>query len=293
MADSDIDAAYAGFLEDLSFEGSASGDTAETSFFNLYSALASENGDCVDLVYAPASRDGRGAHRIDGYSVDAERGVLYVAISDFRDGQELETLNSAQIDSSMQRIRRFIELAIEPSFLHTTQQSDPEFEAGFQMCQQASLIRRVRVILFSNARLSTRRPPEPAPEIAGRPVVYNFLDFARYTEIQKSRSSPEPVEVDLVGLNGSPLPCLPAFSQADEYEAYLVALPGQLLADIYGLYGARLLEQNVRTFLQAKTKVNKGILATIKDAPEMFFAYNNGLTAVPRQHQWHRFEVVI
>ena len=65
----------------------------------------------------------------------------------------------------------------------------------------------------------------------------------------------------------------------DQYASYLVAVPGKLLAEIYGMYGARLLEQNVRTFLQARTKVNKGIIDTIKNVPEMFFAYNNGLTA--------------
>ena len=56
-------------------------------------------------------------------------------------------------------------------------------------------------------------------------------------------------------------------------------MPGKFLAEIYGLYGARLLEQNVRTFLQAKTKVNTGIVKTLETQPEMFFAYNNGLTA--------------
>ena len=40
-----------------------------------------------------------------------------------------------------------------------------------------------------------------------------------------------------------------------------------------------MLEQNVRTFLQAKTKVNAGIIKTLETQPEMFFAYNNGLTA--------------
>ena len=63
------------------------------------------------------------------------------------------------------------------------------------------------------------------------------------------------------------------------YASYLIAMPGELLAKIYGLYGPRLLEQNVRTFLQARTKVNRGIIETISQTPEMFFAYNNGLTA--------------
>ena len=31
--------------------------------------------------------------------------------------------------------------------------------------------------------------------------------------------------------------------------------------------------------MQARTNVNKGILQTIETSPEMFFAYNNGLTA--------------
>src|SRR5690606_32500953 len=44
-------------------------------------------------------------------------------------------------------------------------------------------------------------------------------------------------------------------------------------------FGARLLEQNVRTFLQARGNVNQGIRATILNEPGMFFAYNNGITA--------------
>jgi AIPR protein/MobA/MobL family len=36
---------------------------------------------------------------------------------------------------------------------------------------------------------------------------------------------------------------------------------------------------NVRTFLQARGKVNQGIRTTILTEPGMFFAYNNGITA--------------
>ena len=45
------------------------------------------------------------------------------------------------------------------------------------------------------------------------------------------------------------------------------------------LRGARLLEQNVRVFLQARSNVNRGIRNTIENESEMFFAYNNGITA--------------
>ena len=36
----------------------------------------------------------------------------------------------------------------------------------------------------------------------------------------------------------------------------------------------------MRVFLQARTKVNRGIVNTVRESPNMFFAYNNGLTAI-------------
>ncbi|MEZ5461921.1 AIPR family protein [Dokdonella sp.] len=50
-------------------------------------------------------------------------------------------------------------------------------------------------------------------------------------------------------------------------------------ADLYEKFGARLLETNVRGFLSERGKVNRGIRSTIQNSPQMFFAYNNGLTA--------------
>ena len=72
-------------------------------------------------------------------------------------------------------------------------------------------------------------------------------------------------------------------SVGDDTESMLLAVPGQLLFGIYEQYGARLLEQNVRTYLQARGNVNKGMIATLVDNPSMFFSYNNGLTATASQ----------
>jgi AIPR protein len=59
--------------------------------------------------------------------------------------------------------------------------------------------------------------------------------------------------------------------------------PAEILATLYGKFGARLLEQNVRSFLQARGKVNQGIRSTILNEPHMFFAYNNGITATAQE----------
>src|SRR5262249_2971141 len=55
--------------------------------------------------------------------------------------------------------------------------------------------------------------------------------------------------LDFTKETGNALPCLRANSEKADYDAYLTAIPGALLADIYEKYGTHLLELNVRAFL--------------------------------------------
>lgn len=68
---------------------------------------------------------------------------------------------------------------------------------------------------------------------------------------------------------------------ADEenFESYLCVLPADILSQLYKLYSSRLLEKNVRSFLQFRNKsVNAGMRKTLSKDPGKFIAYNNGLT---------------
>lgn len=277
-SETDTAQAYDEFWEDLFVEADLSGSPQQEAFFRLYARMAGEAGECTDLIYTPARKDGRGAYQIDGYALEKETEELYVAVSDFRDGRD-QSLNVSQIEALLQRTKNFLELSLSPEFITGLEETSPAFEAAYPVYANSKSIRRIRIILFSNARLSTRRPPEHAAEIIGRPVVLSIFDFARYDAMKRSMGRTETIEIDVAKLNGKPLPALEVQTGESGYSGYLAAIPGPLLSSIYGLYGARLLEQNVRTFLQAKTKVNRGIIETASTEPEMFFAYNNGITA--------------
>src|SRR5207245_2247417 len=77
---------------------------------------------------------------------------------------------------------------------------------------------------------------------------------------------------------GHPVPCLAVAPQDSQYACYLTSLSGPLLVQLYSRFGQRLLERNVRCFLQARGKISKGIRSTILTDPAMFLAYNNGLS---------------
>lgn len=65
----------------------------------------------------------------------------------------------------------------------------------------------------------------------------------------------------------------------DDVKYYLSIFPGDLIADLYDKYDTQLLENNVRVFLSLKIKYNRQMSKTISDTPDMFFSYNNGISA--------------
>ncbi|MGU3355519.1 AIPR family protein [Bacillus sp. M5A3_1b] len=110
-------------------------------------------------------------------------------------------------------------------------------------------------------------------------VNYSIYDISRMKLIDESANGKEPLIIDLwEDFQAEGISILPT-SKTDDYQAYLCNIPGELLARMYNKYQSRLLEGNVRSFLQSKGKVNKGIRNTILNNPEMFFAYNNGIAA--------------
>ena len=107
--------------------------------------------------------------------------------------------------------------------------------------------------------------------IKKRIIDLNFL----YT-VLISQGSREALTVNFEKTFGEPLYSIKA---ADEeyFESYLCVLPASILSRLYKEFSTRLLEKNVRSFLQFRG-VNKGIRETIRKEPEKFVAYNNGLT---------------
>jgi hypothetical protein len=87
------------------------------------------------------------------------------------------------------------------------------------------------------------------------------------------------LSIDFAEQFGETLPCLVTPRAADGIQVLFTCIPGATLAQIYNTYRNRLLERNVRSFLQFTGKVNKGIRTTVLDAPSRFLPYNNGLSA--------------
>lgn len=109
-------------------------------------------------------------------------------------------------------------------------------------------------------------------------IEYNVWDMQRIYQQHNILAGKEKVEIDFPTSYNTELQCLKMSEENPYVDAYLAIIPGVTLAKIYKQYQQVLLEKNVRTFLQFKGKVNKGIRKTLRDSPDMFFSYNNGIS---------------
>lgn len=118
-------------------------------------------------------------------------------------------------------------------------------------------------------------------EINDADVFVHTWDINRLFKINESNSVHEPIEIEFENFSedGKGLQCLQVPSIDEMYDCYLAIVPGEILAKLYKEFSNELLESNVRAFLGQAGKFNKGIRDTIRNKPQMFLPYNNGITA--------------
>ena len=240
-------------------------------------------------------------YSIDGYAIDETDGSCCVFIVDYRGPYEDDGIIAKDIEIEFKKIRRFVEKSIKTE-LYREVDNRAAMEFSRDLFYDNDKITKYRFYLLTDAYNRQKAKTIKDETINDRIVELNVWDIARLYDLVCSQSQKESVEIVLEDFGIEGIPCVKAVEHKDvvadidvspisaneddstpaniiTYSSYLAVVPGGILNQLYLDYGAKLLEGNVRSFLSAKGKVNKGIKATIKNYPEMFFAYNNGIAA--------------
>ncbi|MFJ5594368.1 AIPR family protein [Streptomyces noursei] len=211
-------------------------------------------------------------HLVHGYGVGESGECLDLFVTDFHLDPLESKLSKSDTETAFRRLLTFIRRCRDG----LRRDIDPSFDV-YDMCtaveKALTEVRRIRLFLLSN-RVSTGAAVPPT-DFDDLPVTHEVWDLARLHRHATSGSVSEPIVVSF----DPPLPCVSAPSSDPDHSVTMAVIPGQRLASLYGEYGPRLLELNVRSFLQARGAVNRGIRDTLLNAPGKFLAYNNGITA--------------
>ena len=231
-----------------------------------------------DFFYVPYEGFGRRNRKIqiDGYSYSELDECLSVFICTPMLYDEEETLTATEANRYIGMAAAFLDNA--EYVIENAEESAPGYGFAADVLNIYNDVRKYKIYLVSDKVKSKNLTQLDNLMVRGKEVECHVWDIGRIFELDNSSMGREEIVIrfEEYGIKG--LPCILA-SETSEYQAYLCNIPGMTLATLYNRYGGRLLEGNVRSFLQVRGKVNKGIRYTILNEPEMFFAYNNGIAA--------------
>lgn len=247
--------------------------------------------------------------KINGYKINEseERLQLFILNEDSINlSATKESLLISQkiyYDSLFSRLSKFINKSIRKHFDDELQDSDANVKALINFISSSSVgltqIDVIELFVISATATVEKRGAEPTPktiefdeesisvripsgddprktvdkEIAVYKRVID-LNFLYNTLI--SQGNRELLEVNFEKLFSRGIEAIKAADEQN-FESFLCVLPASVLSELYKKYSTRMLEKNVRSFLQFKG-VNQGMRDTIRKNPQQFIAYNNGLT---------------
>jgi len=270
------------FTQELIARAGADENFTRSSFIEEMCTTLEDEGFMTGYSQTDFKHSSRGL-AVDAWSFDDELACLTLILGDFRDSGSLENLTKTDMAKAFKRLVKFVEACLKDRFAEELDEAMPATELAWMIRQSRNEIAKISLVLVSNATLSERVVALPNDEAGDYPTSYEVWDLGRIHRMRTSGKTREDIWIDFGEQKGGALPCLPAYFGNESMQSYLLVMPGGVLADLYQNYGERLLEQNVRTFLQFRGNINKGMRNTIVNEPHMFFSYNNGLAATAEE----------
>lgn len=225
-----------------------------------------------------SARVGEGNLRLSGYALsdDIDQLDLYVSLYDGCD--ELVAISDTETTRAAEQCSRFLNQCVSGALSAKMDESHDAFALVQTIEKAYAELDQIRIYVLTDRKAKTRN--FQARQIQGKTVKLEVMDIERLFNHWQSGKPRDELVVSFNDVCGGALPCVWVSEVDSEYDYAMTVFPGEALRFLYEKYGPRILEANVRSFLSQNNTVNKGIRDTLRDQPERFMAYNNGVVIV-------------
>lgn len=216
--------------------------------------------------------------RLSGFATSEEADQLHLFVSLYEGVDEIVTIPDSETKAAADQCFRFLAKCAEGKLAKTMDESNDAYELALIIQESFSKLDEIKIFVLTDRQAKARafRPRE----VNGKIIKLEVMDIERLFRHLAEGKPRDELVVDFADVCGAALPCVYVPGEVTEYDYALTVIPAEALRFLYEKYGARLLEANVRSFLNVTGKVNKGIKHTIQNFPERFMAYNNGIVVV-------------
>ena len=190
----------------------------------------------------------------------------------------ITSISDVDTKTAAEQCIRFLARAADGSLLSKMEETHEAYGLVLNIKESYETLDQIRIYVLTDRQAKAKN--FKTREVQGKTVKLEVMDIERLHRHWASGKPRDELVVNFEEVSGGALPCVYVPGQMADYDYALTAIPGEALRFVYEKYGARLLEANVRSFLSVTGKVNRGIRDTLRDAPEKFLAYNNGIVLI-------------
>ena len=224
--------------------------------------------------------------RLSGLAVSDDADQLDLCVSLYQGVETLTPISDTETKKAAEQCLRFLTRCAEGRLASTMDQSNDAYNIAHTIHETYPSLDQIRVFVLTD-RLA-RAKSFKSRDVKGKTIKLEVMDIERLWRHWSEGKPRDELVINFEDVSGHPLPCVYIPGEMKDYDYALTAIPGEALRFVYEKYGPRLLEANVRSFLSATGKVNRGIRDTLKENPEHFVAFNNGIVVVADEMHFGR-----
>ena len=252
-------------------------EDAFTCVFSSYVIDAGESflNNCNVLSYRKEYEKAK----INAYVYDEYFQTLTLVVSVFENRTEISKMGKVDINRNVKQATKFYRMC-KSGYFNDLEETDPGYIIAEYINDYERGIENIRVLLLTNKETVPEIPE--SIKIDKIAVKFDVWDLERICQSLYQNKSHEDLVIRFQNKYNNPLKMIKVKQETNVYDCYIGVISGQCLAEIYRDEGQKLIEKNVRSFLQATGKINQGIKKTLIEEPEMFMTYNNGISTTAK-----------
>lgn len=253
-------------------------EDAFTSVFSSYVIDAGESflNNCNVLSYRKEYEKAK----INAYVYDEYFQTLTLVVSVFENRTDISKMGKVDISKNVKQATKFYRMC-KSGYFNDVEETDSGYIIAEYINDYERAIENIKVVLLTNKETVPEIPE--SIKIDKISVKFDVWDLERICQSLYQNKSHEDLVIRFQNKYNNPLKMIKVKQDTDVYDCYIGVISGQCLAEIYRDEGQKLIEKNVRSFLQATGKINQGIKRTLIEEPEMFMTYNNGISTTAKR----------
>lgn len=267
-------------IDDVKIYSAENGENSESSFTNVFLSYLSEFNETKtadsEVLFCQKESE---KIKVNAYTYSEYFQSLTLVISCYEKSGNIEKINKTDTAKICRKASKFYKLCCNSTKLFDEMEETSNEYKLYEFIQaNKEHIETLYIVLITNKLVNSDLPEDTM--INKTLVKYDVWDIERLVQGVYQRKEAEKLVIHFKNKYKYKLKLIKIPQKSDCYDCYVGYISGGCLAEIYRDEGQRLIEKNVRSFLQATGKVNKGIKDTLKTDPEMFMAYNNGISTI-------------